>query len=233
MNEPGREKQETYKRLAEINRAITTSLNFNKVLNLIVENAAQLVNARLSLLLLLDKEGVLRIRAAKGVDPALWQSFSGEMEEDIIRRLQKSLSIRPDESLLPIPVVAKDSLDGMLVVARDHIFDEEEKWLISALADQAAIALSNARLYEMELAQTSRERDETLEALRASNDKINNILESITDLFYSLNRDWRFIDMNRHTEARFRKSRQELIGRVIWDVYPEARDTPLFPNLHK
>jgi PAS domain S-box-containing protein len=233
MGEPGREKKEPYKRLAEINRAITTSLNFNKVLNLIVENAVQLVNARLSLLLLLDKDGLLRIRAAKGIEPALWKSFAGEMEEDVIRRLQKSLSITPDETLLPVPVVAKDSLDGLLVVARAQPFAEEEEWLISALADQAAIALSNARLYEMELAQTSRERDETLEALRISNDKINSILESITDLFYSLDREWRFVDMNRHTETRFRKSREELIGKVIWEVYPDAVNSPLFTNLHK
>lgn len=233
MNEPGREKKETYKRLAEINRAITTSLNFNKVLNLIVENAVQLMNAKLSLLLLLDKDSALRIRAAKGIDPALWKSFSGELEEDVIRQLQQSLSLSSEETLLPVPVVAQDSLNGLLVVARAHPFDEEEEWLISALADQAAIALSNARLYEMELAQTSRERDETLEALQASNDKVNDILESITDLFYSLDREWRFVDMNRHTETRFRRSRDELIGKIIWDVYPEAVNSALFTNLHK
>ena len=233
MNEPGRGKTETYKRLAEINRAITTSLNFNKILDLIVESAVQLVSARLSLLLLVDKDGVLRIRAAKGVDPAFWKSFAEEMQEDVIRQLQKSLSIAGDETLLPVPVVAKDSLDGLLVVACQHPFDEEEEWLISALADQAAIALSNARLHEMQLAQTSRERDETLEALRLSNDKINNILESITDLFYSLDREWRFVDMNRHTESRFRKTREELIGKVIWEVYPEAVQSPLFTNFHK
>jgi PAS domain S-box-containing protein len=233
MNEPGWEKKEPYKRLAEINRAITTSLNFNKVLNLIVENAVQLVNARLCLLLLVDREGKLRIRAAKGVDPELWKSFAGDMEEDVIRRLHQVLAITPNETLIPVPVVAEDSLNGLVLVARERPLDDEEEWLISALADQAAIALSNARIYEMELAQTSRQRDEMLEALRASNDKINNILESITDLFYSLDREWRFVDMNRHTETRFRKSREELIGKVIWEVYPDAVNSPLFTNLHK
>ena len=62
MNEPGTIKKEPYKRLAEINRALTTSLNFDKVLDLIVENAAHLVSADVSLLLLLDKDGLLRIR---------------------------------------------------------------------------------------------------------------------------------------------------------------------------
>lgn len=233
MNEPGRKQKDTYKRLTEINRAITTSLNFEKVLNLIVENAVQLISARLCLLLLVDRDGKLRIRAAKGVDRTLWQSFASDMEEDLIRRLHKYLSITPDETLVPVPVVAEDSLDGLLVVARNRPLDDEEEWLISALADQAAIALSNARIYEMDLAHTSRERDETYEALQASNDKINSILESITDLFYSLDREWRFVDMNRHTEARFRKSREELIGKVIWEVYPETVNSSLFINLHK
>ena len=68
---------------------------------------------------------------------------------------------------------------------------------MAALADQAAIALRNARLYEMELREASRERDETLEALRESNEKISRILESITDLFYSLDSEWRFVEINR------------------------------------
>jgi two-component system CheB/CheR fusion protein len=55
MNEQGMKKKEPYKRLAEINRAITTSLNFDKVLDPIVENAAHLVGATVSLLLLVDK----------------------------------------------------------------------------------------------------------------------------------------------------------------------------------
>ena len=79
MNEQGTKKKESYKRLAEINRAITTSLNFDKVLDLIVENAAHLVGAPVSLLLLVEKGGLLRVRAAQGVDLA-YQSFSGGIE---------------------------------------------------------------------------------------------------------------------------------------------------------
>ena len=44
VEQKGVQKKDPYKRLAEINRAITTSLDFDRVLNLIVENAAQLVD---------------------------------------------------------------------------------------------------------------------------------------------------------------------------------------------
>src|SRR5215212_3112858 len=89
--QPVQQKKEPYKRLAEINRAITTSLDFDRVLNLIVENAAQLVDASACLLLLADPEQRMRIRASFGVDDNVALSFSGEMGEDLIRSLQKVL----------------------------------------------------------------------------------------------------------------------------------------------
>ncbi len=233
MNEQGQYQKEPYRRLAEINRAITTSLNFDRVLDLIVENAVQLVGAKVCLLLLVDKGGTLRIRAANGVDPELLKGFSGAMEEDVIRQIHQSLAMRADETLISVPVIAKGSLDGLLVISPVHPLNAEEEWQLSALADQAAIALTNARLYEMELAEVGRARDQTLEALRVSNEKVSRILESITDLFFFLDSEWRFVDVNRRTESRFGKNRQELIGKRMWDVFPEAVNTPLFANFHQ
>lgn len=228
-----REKKEPYRRLAEINRAITTSLNFEQVLNLIVENAAQLVDADSSLLLLVDANGRLQIRASHGIDPAVAAAFDGRMEEDVIKDLHRLLGLGSDETLTSVPVIAKNVLNGLLIVARAEPLKEEEEWQLSALADQAAIALRNARLYEMELSEANRELDQTLDALRASNARINKILESITDLFYTLDRDWRFTDINRQTELRFGMSRGELIGKVIWDVFPAAVDSLLYSNLKR
>lgn len=232
MNEQDKTK-EPYKRLAEINRAITTSLNFDKVLDLIVENAAQLVGGVVSLLLLVDKDGLLRVRAAKGVDPAFIKSFSAGMEEDVIPQLHQSLEVPAEQTFVSVPVIAKNCVTGLLIITRNSPLNQEDEWQLAALADQAAIALRNARLYEMELAEASRERDETLAALRASNQKVNNILESMTDLFYSLDPEWRFVDINSNTQARFGKTREELIGKVIWEVYPNAINSPLFSNFHK
>jgi PAS domain S-box-containing protein len=232
MVQPGKQ-NEPYRRLAEVNRALTTSLNFNEVLNLIVENAAHLVDARISLLLLVDKDGLLRIRAARGIEPDFVTSFSGKMEEDLIKNLHASLAVTPNETIASVPVIAKHSLNGLLIVVPAFPLGEEEEWQLSALADQAAIALGNARLYEMELAAANRERDETLEALRASHKRIKRILESITDLYYSLDREWRFTDVNKQTEARFGKTREELVGKVIWELFPNAVDSDLYTQLHK
>jgi GAF domain-containing protein len=115
---PGTEKKEPYKRLAKINRALTTSLNFDEVLDLIVENATQLVGARITALLLVDKDGLLRIRAARGLDSGLVNSFSGLMEEDVIEQLHRSLAAPSEETLVAVPVIAKNSLNGLLVIVR-------------------------------------------------------------------------------------------------------------------
>ena len=233
MVQIGREKKEPYKRLAEINRAITTSLDFDNVLSLIVENAAHLVDAEVCLLLLTDDEQRFRIRASRGIDSQLIGTFSGRMEEDVIASLTRLLGLHPRDQLVSVPVIAKNSLNGLLIVAREDPLESEEEWQLSALADQAAIALGNARLYEMELAEANRERHQTMEALRESNARVTRILESITDLFYQLDREWRFTDANSQTEKRFGISRKELLGKVFWDVFPEARGTHLFKMFHE
>src|SRR5436190_7196447 len=228
----GRTKKDPYKHLADINRAITTSLDFDQVLRLIVDNAADLVDADISLLLLSDYDQRLSIRASYGIDHKLGSSFFGRMEEDVIKKLREQLSLHPDQSLVSVPIIAQNAVEGLLVIVRARPLHEEESWQLSALADQATIALRNARLYEMELAEANRERDETLEALRTANARVTRILESITDLFYQLDREWRFVDVNRQTELRFGKPRAELLGKVIWDVFPAAVDSLLYTMLH-
>jgi len=75
-------------RLAAINRAITTSLNFNEALRLIVDNATELFSADNTLLLLAEADGVLRVRAAY-LDDEINAQFAGPMEESVIRDLAR------------------------------------------------------------------------------------------------------------------------------------------------
>lgn len=47
-------------------------------------------------------------------------------------------------------------------------------------------------------------------------------LENVTDAFYTLDREWRFIYVNREAERIQQKTRAELLGNVVWEVFPEA-----------
>jgi len=61
----------------------------------------------------------------------------------------------------------------------------------------------------------------------------NQILESTSDAFLSLDRNWRFTYTNRQAERHFRKTRRELIGKCIWDIVPDAVGSELYDQLHK
>lgn len=219
MSDQGSGKKEASRRLAEINRAITTSLNFDEVLNLIAQNAAQLVEARVCVLLLADNEGRLRVRAACGADPDLIQSFSGQMVEDVIKQLRTALSIGNDETMVSLPIIAKQSLIGMLVIAREQPLSADEQWELSALADQAAIALRNARLYEMEAAEVARVRDVSQIALL----RLAAIVESSDDAIVSKDLNGIINTWNQGAERILGFTAAEVIGQPVTILIPPDR----------
>ena len=50
---------------------------------------------------------------------------------------------------------------------------------------------------------------------------VSDTLEHISDGFCMVDRDWRFTFLNREAERQVGRSRDSLIGRDIWEVYPE------------
>lgn len=65
---------------------------------------------------------------------------------------------------------------------------------------------------------------QTENALHAANQKVSRILESMTDAFVALDRDWRITYINQ-TAARINQvSPDVLIGQSHWDVWPDTRD---------
>ena len=50
--------------------------------------------------------------------------------------------------------------------------------------------------------------------------RATSILESITDAFFSVGRDWRFLYVNKQAERILGRRPGDLIGKVIWEVYP-------------
>jgi PAS domain S-box-containing protein len=219
MAEPLFVKKDPSRRLAEINRAITTSLNFDEVLDLIVRNAAQLVEAKVSVLLLVDQQGRLRIRAAHGIDNDLAKAFSGRMEEDVVRQLRSALPLGAGEALVSVPVIAKQSLSGLLVIAREQPLDTDEQWQLSALADQAAIALQNARLYEIELTEKTLARSASEIARR----RLAAIVESSEDAVISKNLDGIIETWNKAAERVFGYTAEEVVGKSITILIPSDR----------
>ena len=63
---------------------------------------------------------------------------------------------------------------------------------------------------------------EAKDAAEAAGDRVTRILVSITDAFYALDRDWRFTYINPQAELLLRRPRDELLGKVVWDEFPES-----------
>ena len=51
------------------------------------------------------------------------------------------------------------------------------------------------------------------------------VLESITDAFFAVDSDWRFTYVNRNAEILLEKGTEELIGKTIWEMYPNLSGT--------
>jgi PAS domain S-box-containing protein len=56
--------------------------------------------------------------------------------------------------------------------------------------------------------------------------RIESILESITDGFIAIDRQWRYVYANQEAEDLLQKSRSELLGQVIWEVFPDWVGSP-------
>ena len=56
--------------------------------------------------------------------------------------------------------------------------------------------------------------------LREARDRLSRLLETMTDAFYSLDRDWCFTHVNRQAERLLGRRRDELLGASIWDEFP-------------
>jgi PAS domain S-box-containing protein len=68
---------------------------------------------------------------------------------------------------------------------------------------------------------------ETEKATRQAKDfakKVATIIEEIPDGFYQLDREWRFVAANRITEQILGMPREMLLGRKIWDLFPDTPD---------
>ncbi|WP_152529051.1 sensor histidine kinase [Stutzerimonas azotifigens] len=69
---------------------------------------------------------------------------------------------------------------------------------------------------------TEAERERLLTSERQARERLADVLESIHDAFAAVDRDWRFTYVNREAERLLRRSRGELLGRNLWQEFPDA-----------
>jgi PAS domain S-box-containing protein len=59
------------------------------------------------------------------------------------------------------------------------------------------------------------------------------VFERISDAFYAVDRDWRFTYVNRRAEELWGRSQEELLGKSIWQVFPQAVDSEYYQQVNR
>jgi len=71
------------------------------------------------------------------------------------------------------------------------------------------------------------------EEARLTAQRLTTTLESLTDAFFTIDRDWRFTYVNGQAERLTRLRRAELLGRRVFDIYPELAELELRSELER
>ena len=61
----------------------------------------------------------------------------------------------------------------------------------------------------------------------------SNILESIRDGFYTVNRSWQITYWNKEAENLLNKTREEVLGVNVWEVFPDIADRKFYAAYHQ
>jgi putative nucleotidyltransferase with HDIG domain/PAS domain S-box-containing protein len=70
-------------------------------------------------------------------------------------------------------------------------------------------------------------------SLKKANKRLANVLESIDEAFFSVDRAWRVAFLNPKAEDLVQQRRDEMIGRVVWDALPELVPTRIHEELQR
>jgi two-component system NtrC family sensor kinase len=151
--------------LAHIGRTVTALLDLDQVLTTVVESAVGLTEAEEGSLLLLDEEsGDLTMRASMNFDDEFARTFRLKVEDSLAGQViasgqpvildegapQKIKTSYLVHSLLYVPLRARGRTIGVLGVDNrkaGRSLTKEDMTVVMAMADYAAIAIENARLY--------------------------------------------------------------------------------------
>jgi putative nucleotidyltransferase with HDIG domain len=172
--------------LMGVGRTINSSLGLKRVLEEVMDSLIELMRAERGFLMLRESDGELKEQVARRIDHSNLDKDSVKVSRTIVDKVvatgeailttnaqedprfenQMSVAAYQLRSILCAPLKIKDRLIGVIYVdnrAHAGIFQERELGLITAFADQAAVAIDNAQLFE-DLKASNKELQDAYEA---------------------------------------------------------------------
>ncbi|APS40236.1 PAS domain-containing protein [Salegentibacter sp. T436] len=153
-----------------------------------------------------EAENLLLKKAANVLGKNFWELFPASADTPILEIYQRVAHTKKKESF-------------------EYYYPGDGKWYeINAYPSQGGISAYFRNIDERKQAA------EKLE--KAYQEKID-ILESIGDAFYNVNKDWIVTYWNKEAEKLLGRKRDTIIGKNLWDEYPDAIETEFYRQFHK
>ncbi len=163
--------EEELRALVQVSRAVNSTLDLAAVLNQVMDHIIELTGAERAFLMLLNESGELEFKVARNLDRETIAGSSFEISRSIVRTVategqpvvttnaqadprfssQESVIGYNLRSILCVPLRVRDKITGVIYAdsrIRTGLFGDSDRDLLAAFADQAAIAIDNARLFE-------------------------------------------------------------------------------------
>ncbi len=124
--------------------------SLDAILDLAARQAATMLAASRTVLMLVGDDGLAHSRAYYGVDASVAADLSGELDEGLILRLEHALAEGGTRSFMAVPLIVQGEVTGLLAAARDGQvpWTPLDEATLAAVADQSAAPIEIARLSE-------------------------------------------------------------------------------------
>ena len=215
-----------------IGKSVASLLDLEKLLGRVVEAAVYITGAEEGFLILVDEEtGELYVRAAQGPKEKYPRNLNLRVEDSVADGVIKTgeavmiggpareNDVRTAylvKALLTAPLKAKDKVIGVLSVdnkTSSKTFTDNDLYLLSALADYAAIAIENARLFT---------------AVRSEQSKLGTIIGSTEDAVIVTDSEMRVLLFNKAARRAFGIKSVEVTNKPVAQVVKNKSLVDLF-----
>lgn len=168
--------------LYRLSQSFNTSLDLNEVLNRVIDEVIEILHAERGFVMLVDPDGRQSFNVARGLDRKTIDQPQSQVSQSVVQKvisegepiltsdaqsdtrfnMRQSIMLLGLRSVLCVPLKVMDEVRG--VVYADNrfeagIFTPADLELLTAIASIAAIAVENARLYQLAVVKGRLERE--------------------------------------------------------------------------
>lgn len=235
------EERRSLRALAQIGQVVNSSLELDTVLQIVMDTIIRLTRAERGFLMMRNSEGKLDMLVARNwvqesIDPSEF-AVSSTIIDRVANEGQPVLTTNAQEdprfgrqesvvaynlrSILCVPLIVKNEITGVIYAdnrIRSGLFTHKELDLLTAFANQAAVAIENARLF----ASVRR----TLAEVTELKNLMDNVFASIASGVLTADVEERVLMCNRAAAMILGRASNDLVGFAIQQTL-----SPLAPTL--